>query len=249
MQLYANHQDGQLFSAWEAQKKIDYVCLECGGKVRLRGGNRRHLHFYHTNATRDCRQNGKSLVHLQIQKRLLEDLGSGSCYLERHFPEIRRIADVCWEEEKVIFEVQCSSIDQAEIEARNHDYASLGYTVVWVFHQKRFKEVGFLEPSPFYFTDINEDGEGMIYDSYGGHKFVIDPTLLIREKLRVNGPSILKSRVISRPFHFYGDCVHLASEGRDFPELLDFVENTAYKSNYRQIYARFFRFLLERLNQ
>ncbi|MCP5507503.1 MAG: hypothetical protein H7A37_04275 [Chlamydiales bacterium] len=168
MQIYARNDSNFLIAAVDADKNSDYYCLECGGTVRCRGGIRRRCHYYHLCKPRRCRQEGKSLVHLQVQEHL-HHLLPGSA-LEVRFDAIDRIADVVWEQEKLIFEVQCSAISAEELQARNADYGKLGYQVVWVLHDRRYNRRHLsdaelvLQGSPHYFTNMTDVGSGQIYD-------------------------------------------------------------------------------------
>lgn len=172
MQLYALDSSGKLIFARHAFKQLDYFCPECHRAVRLRGGLHRQDHFYHAETGHGCRQNGKSLEHLHVQLYFLRTLPAGECALERRFESLKRIADVVWESQKIIFEVQCSPITLTEVQARNCDYQSLGYHVVWVLHDKQFnqKRVSaaecFLKCRPHYFTNIDAEGAGGIYDQF-----------------------------------------------------------------------------------
>jgi competence CoiA-like predicted nuclease len=144
--------------------------MECGKIVRRRGGKNRQDHFYHLKPDPACRQCQKSLHHLQVQWYLYHLLPDGECVLEKRFPEISRIADAVWEKKKLVFEVQCSPIPQAEVRQRNHDYQSLGYTVVWILHERRFHQrkisavEEWLQGKPHYFTNFDAAGNGQIYD-------------------------------------------------------------------------------------
>lgn len=170
MQLYALDKNLRLISCKQAVKQRDYTCLECQGALRLRGGVFRQPHFYHLHPSPSCRQNGKSLVHLQVQLVLQNLLPVGECHLEYRFPSIGRVADAAWLQEKIIFEIQCSPIYPQEIAARNKDYEKEGFTVVWILHDARYNQQKMspaetlLSKSPHYYTDIDENGEGTIYD-------------------------------------------------------------------------------------
>jgi competence protein CoiA len=172
MQLYAIDQKGTPVLAATALKKFDYSCLECGGTVRLREGERRQPHFYHLNPPASCRQSAKSLTHLAIQNLIASQLPRGTISLERRFPTINRIADLAWEEEKLVFEVQCSPMPREEMLQRTTDYASLGYQVIWILHERNYNKyrVSNLEAGiaaiPHYYTDIGPGGEGVIYDQW-----------------------------------------------------------------------------------
>lgn len=125
MQLYAFDVNNRLVFSSHAHKQKNYICPECKGIVRLRGGLQRQNHFFHQEAVRTCRQSGKSVQHLAVQYFFLDRLPEGECALEHSFPEIGRIGDVVWFQEKIVFEIQCSFITAAEVQARNSDYASL----------------------------------------------------------------------------------------------------------------------------
>lgn len=185
MQLFAYDTSKMVQAASRAERGKDYLCLECNGLVRVRGGVHRRPHFYHLAPSHACRQNGKSMTHLQVQCALQEAIGS-SCKLEVPFPQIARIADVVWPEKQLIFEVQCSPISADEVLSRNKDYASAGFQVIWVLHRQRFgkKRVSAaeqaLESHPHYFTTINAEGEGGIFDwfqeiRHGKRVFRSDP--------------------------------------------------------------------------
>ncbi len=170
MQLYAYDHNKNLILAKLAQKHLDYSCFECGNIVRLRAGKYRQPHFFHLLPNRKCLLSQKSLNHIQTQCYLQKIIPAGSCFLEVRFPKINRIADAVWEREKLIFEVQCSPITKNEVEERNRDYESLGYSVVWILHDKRFNKKracaceDFLQRNPHYFTNIDAIGRGFIYD-------------------------------------------------------------------------------------
>lgn len=169
MQLYALDENN-LISSIKAAKQCNYACLECGGIVRLRGGPQRHPHFYHVATTQKCRLNGKTLMHLHVQTYIQKLLPHKDCALEYRFPAINRIADVVWLSEKIIFEIQCSAISAEELQSRQEDYASQGFQVIWIFHDKRYNKEKLtaaeisIKNHPHYFTDMDENGKGVIYD-------------------------------------------------------------------------------------
>lgn len=172
MQLFALDESQKLIFVDHAQKHQSYQCLECYGTVRVRGGSHRQRHFYHTDHQRICRQSGKSMTHLQVQYWVQKTLPSGECQLEVRFSEINRIADVVWFPKKIIFEIQCSPITAEEVKERNKNYHTLGYQVVWILHDKRYNQWRFsaaekyLRAHPHYFTNIDSNGEGYVYDQY-----------------------------------------------------------------------------------
>lgn len=217
MNLFALDAARRLCPAHSAKRSFDYTCQDCGGPVRLRGGTRRRAHFFHLQGVTACRSSQKSLEHLQVQHYLQRLL---SCSLERRFPDIGRVADAVWEEHKLVIEVQCSPISTEELQARNRDYGSLGYEVLWILHQKNFNKYKLsaaelaLRQSPHYFTDITPTGHGKIYDQVAW-----GPAGLRQERSQHYPVSIQKMRKLPRPSWrgwnvcFEGDAVSCGIDG------------------------------------
>lgn len=222
MQLYALEEKGLAIFANAALRGQDYTCLECQGIVRVRGGLHRQNHFYHLQQERTCRQNAKGMEHIQLQS-YLHRLLPGQCELEKRFPEIGRIADVVWESEKLIFEIQCSPISAEEVRLRIQDYESLGFRVVWILHDKQFntRRISaaelYLTPRPHYYTNINKEGSGIIYDQFDviskglrllkSPPFPVDLRYPVRE-LPLPPPDLpdrLKQRIEHAGLFFFGD--------------------------------------------
>jgi competence protein CoiA len=185
MQLYALEENTPIL-AIHASRHQNYCCPECGATVRLRGGKLRQFHFFHLRSQPFCKQHQKSLTHLQIQLHL-KSLIPGA-FIEKQFPTIGRIADVAWEERKIIFEVQYSPISLEEVQKRNADYARCGYSVVWLLHDQQFNQrrlssaETYLRQRPCYFVNGHKiyDQFEVIRDSkriYRGPSFPIDITL------------------------------------------------------------------------
>lgn len=244
MQLHALNANQQIIAAKHAVKQQDYICLECQDTVRLRKGMHRTPHFYHLSPNRSCYLSGKTLEHLQVQFLLQQLLPKGECLLEKRFPEINRIADVVWLPQKIIFEVQCSPISPEEIKARNRDYSSQHFQVIWILHDKRYNQrtltlaERFLRDSPYYFTNIDKEGEGLIYDQFdlmyrGERKIklapmpidVSQPKWLAKEGDYPVGaddanwinllPKGIQERLTHWPIGFSGDLIHCALDGQD----------------------------------
>lgn len=244
MHLYALDEKENLISAHQANKQMNYFCRECHSIVRCRGGFLRQIHFYHLEPNRACRQSGKSLVHLQIQYYLQRVLSE--CELEKRFPSINRIADVAWEEEKLVFEIQCSPITACEIEARNRDYQSLGFQVIWILHDRLYNKSRltaaeyFLQETPHYFTDMNSEGHGRIYDQWdvikkgkrlktlGLREVKISAHQVCNEELfsKKEYPKWVLKRIQSWPIYFSGDYLDYLMMSED-SEQTDFLSGVA----------------------
>lgn len=177
MQIYAVNSLGALLNAQTAKRGQAYQCPECQATVRVRGGRLRQLHFYHAGPTH-CKLSGKSPTHLQIQLALQKMLAPQTVFLEHRFPQIGRIADLFWPDQKLVFEVQVSPISADEVYERNLDYQQIGLQVVWVLHDHHFNRSrlcsaeAYLRHMPHYFTNINASGRGIFYDQYVSIRFM-----------------------------------------------------------------------------
>lgn len=239
MQLYAFDQKRQVIFARDASRQMDYFCPECSGVLRLRGGVHRQNHFYHLETTRNCRQSGKSIEHLNVQLYFLSALPIGECILEMRFPEISRIADIYWADKKIVFEVQCSPISRQEVQERSKDYQSLGFEVIWVLHDKRYNQKrstsaeDFLHHRPHYFTNIDEGGAGIIYDQFSqldkGYRINCMPPLAI---------DVSHPKWIEKGAKFEGKMLNLierrlkASSGYFANDLADHFFNSVIQNDY-----------------
>lgn len=77
---------------------------------------------------------GKSLAHHEIQCHLKKQIDA----LELEKKIGGRRGDAVWEDKKIVFEIQISSISLNEARSRIADYAKLGYQVVWILHDRVF---------------------------------------------------------------------------------------------------------------
>jgi competence protein CoiA len=240
MQLYALNDQNVLISANHAVKQKNYICFECKSSVRLRGGFHRQKHFYHLDLDRSCKLGGKSLLHLQVQCYFQRVLPENDCFLEHRFPKMNRIADVVWPSKKLIFEVQVSGITAEEVRCRNHDYSLMGYQVVWILHDTRFNKFqvsaaeGILRESPHYFTNMDINGSGVIYDQLD---WVVQGVRKHREKLLpvdltqprrparpiYHVPQVLDRRLKLWPLSFSGDLITKALDPEYRPVLKKYI--------------------------
>jgi competence protein CoiA len=274
MQLYALNDQDILISANHAVKQKDYICFECKSLVRLRGGRHRQNHFYHLEPNRSCKLGGKSLLHLHVQCHIQRLLPEEDCLLEHRFPKINRIADVVWLSQKLVFEVQVSPITAEEMMHRNRDYALMGYQVIWILHDKRFNRFQvsaaeeFIKNSPHYYTNIDTNGRGVIYDQLqwmvrGTRKKRERPLIInlsqpqrpIRPIYKI--PDMLDLRLKSWPICFCGDLICQAQDPDYRPTLKNYIAleekgktKITLKSLFNQWIVRsyhiFFQILLER---
>jgi competence protein CoiA len=263
MQLYALDDKEEIIFASYAKKQSNYFCCECGQIVRLRSGIQRQSHFFHLSLSPQCRLSGKSMPHIQAQSHLKNILPQGECVLEHRFPRINRIADVVWLPKKLVFEIQCSPITPSEILARNRDYLTEGFEVIWVLHDSRYNQQQLSEAEwalrhhSHYFTNMNAEGEGIFYDQldyvehnqrkYRLSKLPIDVTQChisgeVITPIRDKQPSAVRQRLIDRPLFFSGDsidlCVNEEARSSDYRQRAFEIEATLLHSTKRTAIER-----------
>lgn len=222
MQIYALDRENSLVSAASAQKQQDYICLECSSLVRIRKGVHRQAHFYHLQPNHRCTLHAKGMVHISLQqhlKALIPELE-----LEWRFPAIQRIADAAWHAHKIVFEIQYSPITAQELQSRIASYHSIGYALVWIFHDQRYnqKKLTSAEDAahsvPHYFSNMDARGNGIIYDQFAlieagmrrccSTALPIDLKQLHRHAAapKFIHPAVLQMRQ-NWPLHFGGDLI------------------------------------------
>lgn len=205
MPLYALDDD-DLIHAADAESGTTYWCTDCFGPVKRRLGKAAVPHFYHTQSAPRCRLYSKTEDHMLAQVQLQKSFPPQVLQLERPFVKIDRVADVCWESEKIVFEIQCSPMTEKEAEMRIRDYASLGYHVVWLLDDRRYNKQtlrpaeAFLRSHSTYFLSIQPGLKSEVYDQFEifseekrvkrGKRFLLDlqkirrmPNVLFKEDL------------------------------------------------------------------
>lgn len=270
MQLAALGKEGEIIYADSAERGVDYLCAECGQAVRRRGGAHRRDHFYHQAAAPGCRSSGKGMVHLQVQLAIIDSLPPGEAFLEKKFTSINRVADICWESEKLIFEVQCSSIARGEVIGRNRDYRSLGYEVVWILHDARYNKRRLsgaeeaLKEAPHYYTDIDREGKGKIYDQIYSANKGVRRLRSARRGVSLGGPkrvfpfkpkesSLIGERMAGWRCYFSGDMIDRFFSGEVEEWLVEGEKRGAIGArlanllNFSGLYSRYFRLFLEKM--
>ncbi|GAB4231960.1 MAG: hypothetical protein Tsb0021_10520 [Chlamydiales bacterium] len=222
MLLHALDNNGDWISVHQATKGIPYFCPGCKSSLFLRKGIWRKSHFYHSDTKRICRLQGKTLYHLQAQWALLNLIGNQEACVEKRFIEIDRIADLVWDAKKLVFEIQYSPITGKEVRQRIADYQSMGYSVIWIFHDRTFNRKRLTEAEavvsgyPHYFTNIDQEGRGGFYDcltlrqegirTWRSKRYPVDLSSPIRiEKFFDDIPAFLKGRFQLGNIYFRGD--------------------------------------------
>lgn len=139
--------------------------------MRVRGGALRTPHFYHL--TKACSASSPtSPEHIHVQNTIVKALNSPETTIEKKFSLINRKADVACLSKQLIFEVQCSPISKKEVKARTREYGELGFDVIWILHDYTFNHTTlspaerYLLSRPHYYTNIDQEGKGIIYDQF-----------------------------------------------------------------------------------
>lgn len=150
-------------------------------------------------------------LHLEVQKHILSLLPLGEAFLE--YKMANHIADVVWLKQSIVFEIQCSNLSIETAQNRIKDYNALGFSVVWILHQKTFnhKRVKplerFLHTECCYFTDITKTGLGKIYTQF---EFIKGRIRIFRSSpftVNIAAPCYKNQRL-----HFQGDLLFRQQE-------------------------------------
>lgn len=181
-------------------------------------------------------QRGKSLAHLTIQhhlKSLIPPLE-----LEKRID--RRVADAVWEEEKLVFEIQCSPMSFEEARNRCNDYQRQGYQVVWLLHDRHFnrKKLSAME------SYVRKAGKAFFTDGY----HIYDQSEVDLKNYRLfRGPrlsvAIDQPRRANGTLSFQGDFLHWARTHDT--TFLDAIKRRHLR-NYRW-WKRVYKFLICKL--
>ncbi|MCB1114071.1 MAG: hypothetical protein KDK62_04880 [Chlamydiia bacterium] len=261
MQIYAYDSEGNSIAAHHAKERQNYFCPDCHEVLRVRSGPFVRTHFYHFKPLKPCPFKGKTLKHIKVQEKLLTLLPEAK--EEVRFLEIGRIADIFWEKEKLVFEVQVSFISAKEVQERNEAYASLGLQVIWILHRSRFDCLKipaaqkYLRSHPHYFSNHDDQGQGQFYDrflyEFNGIKQAslffrsVDLSKPVRSfTLDESLPPSINQR-LAWPIAFEGDI--LTSNNFRFKdlqrakELEAFLKRPLYKDTLQKKISRFFRFI------
>jgi hypothetical protein len=142
------------------------------GPVKVRKGKNRHPHFYHTAAAPSCRLYSKSEDHLLVQLQLQKILPMGEAKMEKPILSINRVADVVWEKQDIVFEIQCSILFEPQAAARIREYKKAGYHVVWILDDRLYNKrnlrpaEAFLRQMPCYFANVGRSQPTVFYDQH-----------------------------------------------------------------------------------
>lgn len=231
MAFYAVDEDDLIY-AGEAEAKKTYWCLDCFGPVKRRKGKSWVPHFYHLKTSPQCRLYSKTEDHLLAQIQLQKSFPEGVIQLERPFVKINRVADACWEKEKIVFEIQCSPITEKEVEMRENDYKSIGYCVVWLLDDKRYNRrvirpaENALRKACAYYVCIRQGLSSVYYDQFEifldgrrvkrGKRMMVDLQKIASTPQHPFNPEVFPKQIVALTSlkYFHGDRLSLALRNR-----------------------------------
>ena len=212
----------------------------------------------------------KSRTHNALQRHIVNLLWQFPVEIEKRFSTIDRIADVVWEEKKLIFEIQCSPMSRQEMLERTDAYRSIGYQVVWILHERSYNQFrltaleGSILDIPHYFSNFAPGGEGIIYDqccfiSKGARvktfrRIPIDLSRpeLITDSMRIkNGPRLqeVDRRLHVWPIYFENDLISMDQKKPledPYPTYLE--QEKAYKVKKRSLWMLLKQFYVQWLD-
>ncbi|MFM0772567.1 competence protein CoiA [Streptococcus suis] len=132
--LVALDEDGQVFNVLEnSAPQGRFCCPGCGGLVRYKSGKVLRSHFAHV-TLRDCSyfSENESAQHLSLKSCLYRWLiNEEQVELEKCLPELGQIADL-FVNDRLVLEVQCSSLPISRLQLRTQAYREAGYLVLWL---------------------------------------------------------------------------------------------------------------------
>lgn len=250
--------DDDLIDAAAAEPGKIYWCSDCFGPVKLRRRKRGLVHFYHLKTAPTCRLYSKTEDHLLAQLQLQKIFPEGVLQLERPFIKINRVADLCWENEKIVFEIQCSQLTEKEAEMRIRDYRSIGYETIWLLDDKRYNKrvirpaEDYLRKRGAYYLSIRAS---KVYDQFEiysegrrvkrGKAMPVDLQKICRKPKKNFDPALFPKQILQldAPQYFYCDRLFRAHQNHTLAMLrwraLEIqVEEAARKPNPIRLWLR-----------
>ncbi|PKG25550.1 competence protein CoiA [Niallia nealsonii] len=177
----AKLESGQIINLWKTKRgnlkkmrqNVSFYCPECNGKVILKMGEKKIMHFAHERE-RGCQANAEaeSSYHLEGKLQLyyyLKRMGLNP-ELEPYFSFIKQRGDigVVINNQYYVIEYQCSPINTDLLRKRTSGYLSRQIVPIWILGFKNMKKVtrGMLRLSTFSSQFIVNYHEQYILPSY-----------------------------------------------------------------------------------
>ncbi|MGT2932986.1 competence protein CoiA [Streptococcus catagoni] len=136
--LRALDEKGNLVSLLEGiPVKQSFTCPACAGQVLLKNGKIKCPHFAHRQLKKSCYfSENESYEHLSLKAKLYQSLiKEGTVELEKFDAQLNQVADLCINQ-KLILEVQCSSLSLEKLCSRSQAYYANGFHVLWLLGKK-----------------------------------------------------------------------------------------------------------------
>jgi competence protein CoiA len=156
--------------------------------------------------------------------------------MEKPLLTINRVADLLWEKKKLVFEIQCSTLYEAEAEARIKEYRNGGYEIAWILDDRIFNKhrlrpaEKFLRRHLAYFASVRRSAPSYFYDQFEifhGEKRIkkgreiaihlqhIQPLPSVRWPAEL--PSQIENRIPNSPWYFERDLIHRTLLSQRYP--------------------------------
>lgn len=119
-------------------QRVDYICPDCNGILRLRYGKKYTPHFVHQKKCQNRSfSDGESYVHLKGKFEIAKLLKSAnySFVIEPYLPFIKQRPDLLVtlkSGQKIAIEFQCSPISSELIRTRTEGFLKHGIQVIWI---------------------------------------------------------------------------------------------------------------------
>ena len=131
----AKNKTGQFINLLEtsAVPQDGYTCPACGNPVCYKSGKILRPHFAHI-SLKNCHywSENESAQHLSLKSHLYHWLNlTEKVELEKPLSAIGQIADLLVNE-RLVLEVQCSSLSLSRLQERSQSYRTAGYQVLWL---------------------------------------------------------------------------------------------------------------------
>lgn len=128
---------GNQVVAWRTGEE-EYFCPECEEAVFLKDGPEKITHFSHYPSSSCGYGTGEGVRHQQMKIAVMQafELHEGVRFEQSVIPGRR--ADVVVPHERIVVECQVSPMKRYEWFKRTYEYSEAGYSVLWVWDEKRF---------------------------------------------------------------------------------------------------------------
>ena len=146
-------------------------------------------------------------LHLAVQHKIASWIGKNECVLEHRVKE--HIADIYWQAQNTVFEVQCSPISLKEASRRTKDFEKLKINIIWILHQKTYNKVHMSPAETYlvknkkvYYCNISQSGDGIVFDQ--------EEAILFHKRLHKTPPQevlfhLPRKKFFSKNLYFSGD--------------------------------------------